>query len=517
MSDFTSLLARLSCIVFPLVLFRFLRGRHRSSNALPRPPGPKGIPILGNLLQLPPSRLWEKAVEWGKEHGDIIYLENVGKPMLILNSYDDAKELLANRSAIYSSRPHLTMAVDLEKWDWFTTFVPYGDLFRKHRAYQNRFINSLETLNVANVQLSETHAMLKGFLDNPGDYASYVNRLPGAVIMMNLYGHRVERDRDDPFVKLGITAVRYAGDSEGYFFLEFLPWLKYIPEWFPFVEFHRVAKEARQISHALRYELYEIIKKKIAKGSAKESMTSLYLAENTREDGSVEDEADFCASIAMLLIGAVDTSVTATMTFVLGMLKNPEAQKRAQSEIDRVTGGDRLPTFEDAENLPFVNAICEEALRYAGITPFTPAHLSTEDDVYKGYHIPAGTMVLANTWAVAFDADRYVDPFAFRPDRWLSEKEMQKAQGVRARDYAFGYGRRICPGQPWAEQLIFIAIASILAAFNIEAAVDENGKPIPPNEDYHPSFVRSLGPSKCKITPRSQKMVSLIEGAAEAI
>ena len=52
------------------------------------------------------------------------------------------------------------------------------------------------------------------------------------------------------------------------------------------------------------------------------------------------------------------------MTFILGMLKNPEAQRRAQAEIDRVVGGDRLPTFEDAENLPYVNAVCEEALRY---------------------------------------------------------------------------------------------------------------------------------------------------------
>ena len=53
------------------------------------------------------------------------------------------------------------------------------------------------------------------------------------------------------------------------------------------------------------------------------------------------------------------------MTFILGMLKNPEAQKRAQTEIDHVIGGDRLPIFEDAENLPYVNAVCEEALRYA--------------------------------------------------------------------------------------------------------------------------------------------------------
>lgn len=51
------------------------------------------------------------------------------------------------------------------------------------------------------------------------------------------------------------------------------------------------------------------------------------------------------------------------MTFVLGMLKNPEAQRQAQLEIDRVVGKDCLPTFEDMENLPYVRAICEEALR----------------------------------------------------------------------------------------------------------------------------------------------------------
>lgn len=96
--------------------------------------------------------------------------------------------------------------------------------------------------------------------------------------------------------------------------------VKYIPEWFPWIEFHQVAKEAREVSHALRYEMYELIKKKIvckilhmhilslmvvfqSEGSLKESMTSIFLAENTGEDGSVDDEADFCAATAMLLIG----------------------------------------------------------------------------------------------------------------------------------------------------------------------------------------------------------------------
>jgi len=244
-------------------------------------------------------------------------------------------------------------------------------------------------------------------------------------------------------------------------------------------------------------------------------MTTIFLAENTREDGSVTDEADFCAATAMLFLGAVDTSATAIMTFVLGMLKNPEAQKQAQLEIDRVVGSDCLPTFEDMEHLPYVRAICEEVLRYASITPFAPAHLSTADDEYKGYHIPAGTTVLANTWAMAYDAERYEEPFEFKPERWLSQKDIEKARGLHARDFVFGYGRRVCPGQAWAEHLLFLAIASMLAAFNIEQAIEEAGEPVAPNDEFYPSFVRSLGPSKCKITPRSHKMISVIRSAAE--
>jgi len=63
--------------------------------------------------------------------------------------------------------------------------------------------------------------------------------------------------------------------------------------------------------------------------------------------------------------------------------------------------------------------------------------------------------------------------------------------------------------------LIFIAAASMLAAFNIEKAIDEHGKPIEPNDQYYPSFIRTLGPSKCKFATRSKKMASLIESSVE--
>ncbi len=79
-------------------------------------------------------------------------------------------------SLYFTSLARHRLSILSEGWDWLTTFVPYGDLFRKHRAYQHRFIDSPDTLKVLDVQLSETHAMLKGILDSPDDYATHVNR-----------------------------------------------------------------------------------------------------------------------------------------------------------------------------------------------------------------------------------------------------------------------------------------------------------------------------------------------------
>ena len=73
-------------------------------------------------------------------------------------------------------------------------------------------------------------------------------------------------------------------------------------------------------------------------------------------------------------------------------------QKRAQGEIDRVIGRERLPGFSDRSRLPYVDAMCKELLRWRLVLPLGVAHATTEDDVYKGYFIPKGTTVLPNTW-----------------------------------------------------------------------------------------------------------------------
>ncbi|KLO10806.1 cytochrome P450 [Schizopora paradoxa] len=407
--------------------------------------------------------------------------------------------------------------MDLQGWDWVTINVPYGDTFRKHTTYQHRFMNSPETLKYCDVQVAETRKMLAKILNSPGEYEQHVKRLPGTVVILNIYGHRVEKD--DKYVELGRQAVRYAAESKQYFYLDVIPWLRYFPEWVPFVKFQGVAREARKVAQALRFNLYELTKKRIADGAAEKSMTSIFLAENTQNDGSVLGEPEFCAAAATLFNGGVDTTATAIMAFVLYMLQNPDAQRCAQQEIDQVVGTERLPTFEDEENLPYTRAICEEILRIAVITPLAMPHSSTSDDVYKGYRIPVGTTVLANVWQMSRDEHLFEDPSSFKPERWLPDsKYSNKKSQLRAprpRDFAFGFGRRICPGQKWAEQLLFIAVASMLAALNIEKAVDENGREIEPNNEYLQSFVRTLGSSKCKITPRSRIIADIISASVE--
>jgi len=294
----------------------------------------------------------------------------------------------------------------------------------------------------------------------------------------------------------------------GYLFLDLLPWLQYLPEWFPGARFQTKAKESRTLTSIYRNELYSLTKKKLSEGTATECMTTIFLSETSFESGVVKDEKEFTDVAATVFLAGSDTTFTTLMCLFLALLKYPEVQRRAQKEIDRVVGSDRLPSFEDREQLPYIRAILSEVLRWKVIAPMAIPHYATQDDEYRGYHIPAGTIVIPNVWAIAGDRDTYPEPLEFIPERWLPDGS--HVNSIRPEEFVFGYGRRICPGQVWAEHLLFICAASLLAAFNIERAMDVNGKLIPLNEQMKSDTVRSLGPSKCKITPRSPKIVALI-------
>jgi hypothetical protein len=89
---------------------QYLYQRHKSSrHALPFPPGPKPLPLLGNLFDMPTSREYQTYARWGKEYGDVVHVRALGQHIIILNSIEAANELLDRRSTIYSDRPFIPM------------------------------------------------------------------------------------------------------------------------------------------------------------------------------------------------------------------------------------------------------------------------------------------------------------------------------------------------------------------------------------------------------------------------
>jgi hypothetical protein len=103
--------------------------------------------------------------------------------------------------------------------------------------------------------------------------------------------------------------------------------------------------------------------------------------------------------IQRILVELTQTkTVSSIASFFLAMTLYPEAQRKAQEEIDRVVGTTRLPTFNDRPNLPYVDALVKEVLRWNPIAPMGVPHTSIKDDICEGYFIPKGSMVLPNIW-----------------------------------------------------------------------------------------------------------------------
>jgi len=188
------------------------------------------------------------------------------------------------------------------------------------------------------------------------------------------------------------------------------------------------------------------------------------------------------------------------------MFLSPDIQKRAQAELDSVIGRERLPTFEDRPRLPFVDAVCKEILRWSLIAPVGLPHTVTRDDIYEGFFIPKGAVVIGNIWSILHDPARYPEPDLFKPERFLNPDGTLLDDPVLTS--VFGFGKRICPGRHFVDATLFISIASLFSVFNIE----REGKGSDKLSDYASGSVFSSfrKPLPCSFIPRDSKALELI-------
>lgn len=205
------------------------------------------------------------------------------------------------------------------------------------------------------------------------------------------------------------------------------------------------------------------------------------------------------------------------------MLLFPDVQRKVQAHIDEIIGHDRLPTMNDYPRLPYVRCCIKESLRWMPTTPLAFPHAVTQDDTYRGYHIPKGAAVFINSYTIQMDPERHPDPRRYNPDRYkddhLSLAESNSNPDPSKRDvFVFGSGRRVCQGMHVAERSLFFGIVRLMWAFDILPAKDTDGNDILPDPDkLTQGFVCMPEPFPAVIRPRSDKKARLIRQAwAEA-
>ncbi|KAF8588233.1 cytochrome P450 [Ramaria rubella] len=478
---------------------------------LPLPPGPKPLPIIGNVLDLPKEKDWETYGRWAKEYGDIVHVRTFGRSIIILNSYKAVNDLMEKRSSNYSDRPHLTMLLDLMDFSG-TAFQPYGSTWRKHRTLYHQQMNQVSVQKFQHSQVAAVGGFLSSLLTSPQDYLAQIRFMASNIVMGIAYGQDLV-SKFNQYVALSeqnasafVTVVR-----PGAFLVDIFPILKYIPEWFPGARFQTFARKGRINIQLARDAPFADVKKNMVAGVA----TSSFVANALTDLGTTDEGNDNVAAVKMVAGGIFaagsDTTTAALHWFILAMTMYPEIQKRAQAEIDSVVGPDRLPIFKDRPYLPYIGAIVKEVFRWFPVSPTALPHLTIEEDVYEGFRIPAKSLVLGNVWNILHDSEMYPNPTTFNPERFLPDKE-----GIVARDPTiagtFGFGRRICAGRHLADASVWITVASVLSVFDISHAVDGNGRKIDVNHALNPrpGFFCHPQPFKCSITPRSTEAEALI-------
>ncbi|TFK32635.1 OrdA protein [Crucibulum laeve] len=478
----------------------------RPSQSVPYPPGPKGLPLVGNVADVPKQKEWLTYAEWGRKWGGICSIKLLGRSMIIVNSADVMDEL-DKKGAIYSNRPRLEMGGELVGYSETLVLIPYGERFRTYRKHFAQYIGSGNPIqNLHPLIELESHKFLKRVLADHTDLLQHLRKLAGGIILGLTYGYEVQENQD-PFVNL----IEHANDNfnvasvPGNFLVDFFPVLLQLPEWLPGMGFLETARKWAKDTAAMVEVPFAYTKKQIEAGAAPPSFISTILQDDINISGNQLRDLKFTA--ASMYGGGADTTVSAEYAFFLAMVLNPAIQKKAQAEIDSVIGSDRLPSLADRPNLPYLNAVVTEVLRWNSVAPTGVPHTATEDGIVAGWFVPKGAIILANLWNMLHDPQVYPEPFNFDPERHIAQAGKPAQRDPR--NVCFGYGRRICPGMYLAEASLFSCVAMSLAVFDITKTI-ENGVTITPVHENTSGTISYPEPFKCTIKPRSAKALSLI-------
>ncbi|KAK2045728.1 cytochrome P450 [Colletotrichum somersetense] len=487
------------------------------------PPGPPPVLIMGNALQLPPEKGFLKFREWEKTYGSIMGLKVGANNYVVLSSAEHVRELFEKRGALYSDRqqPYITSKlVNPEN----ILFMNNDHRIKKTRTALRHLFRPADLRRVLTVQEAQAALLMRNFLDDPENFQSHL-RLWALATPRSIVGGQ------------GI-AESGAGSTDYYFeaqetWLKFLtparappvdifPAMKYIPTFL--ASWKREAASLHSATMEIMYHMLDGAKiqhAKISQGTKSAENRSLMIQLLGEESKDLEFGDYELASLGSGAVdAAVDTVFATVRNMILVMGVYPEVQKRLQTEVDSIWQSG-APGPDDLLKATYLRACLTEVMRWRPVAPLGIPRVLARDDTYRGFKLPKGTSFLLNTWSIHMDEEWYDHPEEFRPERYLENEwgvrpSMRDAAERQKRrpTYAFGAGRRMCPGSDYAENQIMVTVAKLTWEFDVVAKghLDTSIE-----TGFHDGLVLETAPFEVDLVPRSEdRKRAILDDSARA-
>ncbi|EJT98927.1 cytochrome P450 [Dacryopinax primogenitus] len=378
-------------------------------------------------------------------------------------------------SAVTSDRPRMIKAREFYTKDMSLVLQDRSPKWRAQRRAIHANINIRATSRFNPMQTHDAAYLTLGLLQHPEKpFHEHAHRFAASIIFGSLYGGReIPIDGPDPsqtVEELTDRGLHFSMPQHS--LVDALPFLKPLimrVKWFRRPADIWFADSVREAT--LLYDS--------AKATDNWDATTIVHDLRLNNEKYELEKAQGIWMTMVLFMAGQETTNTVLRVFTLAMLHHPDVVQAAQRQLDAVCGG-RVPGFEDRDNLPYIQAIVKEALRWRPAVPLSVPHRATEDFEYRGYIVPKGTIILDNLWGQTQDPMVYAEPETFKPARFLDSSGNLRpvTPDTRLDQLGFGHGRRACAGRNFAFNSLFIACAYMLWAFDFKWPLDKNGNEI---------------------------------------
>ncbi|KAL4584209.1 hypothetical protein LXL04_008801 [Taraxacum kok-saghyz] len=445
------------------------------------PPGPVGLPFIGNLHQIYHSSIPILLWQLSKSYGPIISLNFGFIPTIAVSSASLAKEILKTQDTTFCNRPSFVVLKKLSYNGLDVTFSPHNKYWREmkkifmlhllcpKRVESFRYIREEEVMSA----MKKIHEM--ALSSTPVNLTELVKSVASTIMMRVGYGKRYQDEYERKKLLRLLTEIQVI-------FSDF--YVSDIWRGLPFVGLvdRLLGKRSRlekcfQSFDAFYQKLINEHLNSLSPKSCEKEDDFIDILLRLKEDQLVNLTNDHIKALLMdVLVAGTDTS-TATVVWALTMLiKNPKVMKKVQEEVRNLVGKKGRVDEYDLSKLTYLKAVVKEIMRLYPPAPLLIPRETAKETTLHGYKIKPRTLVFVNAMAIGRDPESWENAEEFSPERFLGSNI-----DFRGNDFElipFGAGRRICPGISMGLMIVDLLLANLLYLFEWELPNGKNNDDI---------------------------------------